>query len=175
MRFRKLRIAWSALWCLAFVLLTMLRVRSNTHRDEAAAPFGSNRRVVIQSLYGEIECLFTVASWYPISEWRLRSESTSITIPPTLYLEDKTTIHITGYGFSWAFSAGEYLAVGVPHWFAMIGAIALAIAPWVRWPWRFNLRTLLIGTTLVALVLGTVMYFSARPPATPRFDQGFGR
>jgi hypothetical protein len=155
---RYLRIAFSATCLIACVLLIALWVRSDTHRDEAAAPFGGNRRVVIQSLYGEIECVFTVAAWYPVSEWRLQSESTSITIPPTLYLEDKTTTHITGFGFSWAFSSGEYLAVGVPHWFAMISIIALAIAPWMRWSWRFNLRTLLIATTLVAVTLGLICY-----------------
>jgi hypothetical protein len=160
MKYRKLRIAWSVVWAVACVLLIGLWVRSDTHRDEAAAPFGGNRRVVIQSLYGEIECVFTVASWYPISEWRLLSESTSITIPPTLYLEDETTTHLTGFGFSWAFSSGEYFAVGVPHWFAMICSIALATAPWMRWSWRFSLRTMLIATTLVALVLGVIVWLS---------------
>jgi hypothetical protein len=158
MKHRKLRIAWSVAWGVVAVLLIALWVRSDTHRDEAAAPFGGNRRVVIQSLYGEIECVFTISPWYPVSEWRLRSESTSITIPPTLYLEDETTTHITGFGFSWAFSSGEYLAVGVPYWFAMIWSLALATASWICWSKRFSLRTLLIATSLIAVALGLIVW-----------------
>jgi hypothetical protein len=33
---------------------------------------------------------------------------------------------------------------------------AIAAVPWIRW--RFRLRTLLIATTLVAVVLGLVLY-----------------
>src|SRR6476620_3597226 len=35
-------------------------------------------------------------------------------------------------------------------------AVFLAFAPWMRW--HFSLRTLLIATTLVAVVLGLVMW-----------------
>ena len=35
---------------------------------------------------------------------------------------------------------------------------ALAAAPWIRWSRRFSLRTLLIATTLVAVVLGLIVY-----------------
>jgi hypothetical protein len=33
----------------------------------------------------------------------------------------------------------------------------LALVPWIRWPKRFSLRTLLITTTLVAVGLGIVV------------------
>ena len=48
--------------------------------------------------------------------------------------------------------------VQVPHWF-LLGIVAtLAPVPWIHWSKRFSLRTLLIATTLVAVVLGLVVY-----------------
>jgi hypothetical protein len=42
-------------------------------------------------------------------------------------------------------------------WFPILLGVAIASAPWVR---RFSLRTLLIATTLVAVVLGIVVMAS---------------
>jgi hypothetical protein len=44
----------------------------------------------------------------------------------------------------------------LPIWWLAGGAIAAVVVPWLRW--RFSLRTLLIATTLVALVLGLIVY-----------------
>jgi hypothetical protein len=41
----------------------------------------------------------------------------------------------------------------IPHWFPVLLAIAVVGVPWFRLR-RFSLRTLLIATTLVAVVLG---------------------
>ena len=51
--------------------------------------------------------------------------------------------------------------------FATTGVIAAAL-PWI--PWRFSLRTLLIATTLVAVVLGLVVLFADRKPMSPPID-----
>jgi hypothetical protein len=45
-----------------------------------------------------------------------------------------------------------------PHWIVVIVSGAVAIMPWLRW--RFSLRTLLIATTVVAVVLGLIVYVS---------------
>ena len=48
-----------------------------------------------------------------------------------------------------------------PHWFSLI-TVAIAALPWIRQlSWRFNLRTLLIATTLVAVVLGLAVYMAS--------------
>ena len=44
--------------------------------------------------------------------------------------------------------------VALPCWFLVITLGTLSGLPWVKW--RFSLRTLLIATTLVAVVLGVV-------------------
>lgn len=48
----------------------------------------------------------------------------------------------------------------IPMWVCTVIPISLSIIPWLQWPHRFSLRTLLIFTTLVALVLGMVVYFT---------------
>ncbi len=50
---------------------------------------------------------------------------------------------------------GRFFAY-IPHWFVIILAATSGIVPWLRW--HFSLRTLLIATTLIALVLGLAVY-----------------
>lgn len=45
----------------------------------------------------------------------------------------------------------------VPQLFMVFLAGILSAAPWIRWSWRFRLRTLLVATTLVAVLLGTLV------------------
>jgi hypothetical protein len=62
------------------------------------------------------------------------------------------------FGFSDAPVRGRQLQL--PHWLILpvfvVGA-ATSVFPLIRW--RFSLRTLLIATTLVAVVLGLVVVF----------------
>ena len=46
-------------------------------------------------------------------------------------------------------------------WLLLLLSATIAFIPWIRgipWPKRFSLRTLLIATTLLAVVLGVVVY-----------------
>jgi hypothetical protein len=47
--------------------------------------------------------------------------------------------------------------LAAPHWAFVLLFSALATAPWIKLSNRFALRTLLIVTTLVAVVLGLVV------------------
>ena len=51
---------------------------------------------------------------------------------------------------------GRYLTV--PNWFLVSLIGSLAAVPWIKWSKRFSLRTLLIATTLVAVLLGAIIY-----------------
>jgi hypothetical protein len=58
------------------------------------------------------------------------------------------------------FSQSEYgginhALIAAPYWFLLILPATVAFLPWIRW--RFTLPTLLIATTLVALVLGLII------------------
>ena len=46
--------------------------------------------------------------------------------------------------------------VRFPHWLPVFVTATIAALSWL--PWRFSLRTLLIVTTLVAVVLGLIVY-----------------
>jgi hypothetical protein len=61
------------------------------------------------------------------------------------------------FGFR-TFRAVKGIAALIPIWSAGMVAFALAVVPWLRLSKRFSLRTLLITTTLVAVVLGFAVY-----------------
>src|SRR3954447_21045285 len=47
----------------------------------------------------------------------------------------------------------------IPYWFPLLISIAFAAAPWLReLKLRFSLRTLLVATTLIAVVLGLIVW-----------------
>jgi hypothetical protein len=49
--------------------------------------------------------------------------------------------------------------VRMPYWFATSFATVLSALPWLLWwPKRFSLRSLLIATTVIAVVLGVVVW-----------------
>ncbi len=152
MRFRKLRIAWSVGCTIACVLLIVLWVRSYRCADD----FGDNQnglsRVTAFSARGRI------VFW--VGETRAEMDSIWYSFPlGQVYEIDKFA---AGWGFGTFVqnrsSPSHLNRVGIklPYWFAMLVPVALAAVPWIRW--RFSLRTLLIATTLVAVVLGLIVY-----------------
>jgi hypothetical protein len=51
--------------------------------------------------------------------------------------------------------------VMIPYWFLVVAIATLGTAPWIRkLRWRFSLRTLLIATTLIGVVLGLIVWLS---------------
>jgi hypothetical protein len=63
--------------------------------------------------------------------------------------------------FPWfSFTAFKTLfSVGTPIWFWLILCGTIAVVPWIRqWHLRFSLRTLLIAMTVVAVVLGLIVW-----------------
>jgi hypothetical protein len=46
----------------------------------------------------------------------------------------------------------------VPHWWLIAAAAILTFTPWIRWSKRYSLRTFLIITTALALILGLIIY-----------------
>jgi hypothetical protein len=59
------------------------------------------------------------------------------------------------FGFYYEITTSSW-TVEFPYWMAVLGTGSAAAAPWFRY--RFTLRTLLIATTLVALVLGLLVW-----------------
>ena len=46
--------------------------------------------------------------------------------------------------------------LNIPYWIPILLTALLAIVPW--FPWKFSLRTLLIATALIAVLLGLVVW-----------------
>jgi hypothetical protein len=145
MRFRKLRIAWSVACGIACVLLIAFWVRSYWWVDQVFVPVTKSTYFVVGSIPNAFGIGFGVKSPTVTQAWLTNRTAEWITIGEphdrSFYL---TFFRLQGAG------------VMMPYWCGVLLSAALAAVPWM--PWRFSLRTLLIATTLVALVLGAIVY-----------------
>jgi hypothetical protein len=138
MRFRKLRIAWSVACGILCLLLIALWVRSYWFIDIVHL---SHRSLV--SMTGRLFVAEHIDRYWSTD---LRA---SIGEP---------RLHIWGTSYV----AGEVFVIPIgkqlilPLWFAVSVTSLTSATPWLRW--RFSLRTLLIATTLVAVVLGAIVW-----------------
>ena len=65
-------------------------------------------------------------------------------------------------GWSWRFTQRNPVTrvhINATYWSLLLTIGALATVTQVNWSWRFSLRTLLIATTLVAVVVGLSVAF----------------
>jgi hypothetical protein len=162
MRFRKLRIAWSVAWGSASVLLIMLWVRSYWRYDMLAFP---SQSIGLGSIQGELvysSTNFPSNSWPKFirvgpqsQQWTVHSESITGNTGFPLMKDGQPVTRTIGFGW---FSSVHWLYVFVPHWFLVLVTTAAAFTPWILRKNRFSLRTLLIATTLVAVVLGLAIW-----------------
>ena len=139
MKYRKLRIAWSVVWGVAAVLLIVLWVRSYRSHENVWFNVTNSRVITFSSEQGELAC-----QWY----------ATRPTFDFT-WINDVSMVHRGSS--TWKFiKSRSYWIVFFPYWFPTLLSASLAAVPWLRW--KFSLRTLLIATTLVAVVLGFAVY-----------------
>jgi hypothetical protein len=134
MKYRQLRIAFSAVCGVLCLLLIALWVRSYWRLDTVKA--WSNNTVA--SLRGR---LYSNAKFSYTDD----SGSNSVEFFPG------TSIPIERNASRLALSS-----VGTPIWFPVVLTAALSTVPWLRW--RFSLRTLLVATSLVAILLWLIVY-----------------
>jgi hypothetical protein len=160
LRFRKLRIAWSVFWGVACVLLVALWVRSYSWADFSRCPLGTQKTLGLGSSGGRL-----FLRTYPNNNARTfttDSERTVISLPTgwgrkTSAQRPAANVKLPLFSYS---SSQPYDAdLMFPHWLLVIVCIGIAASPWMLW--RFSLRTLLIATTLVAVGLGAIVYFSS--------------
>jgi hypothetical protein len=146
MKFRKLRIAWSVAWGLVAVLLIVLWVRSYYVFDFISRIDGNRFSMTLGSTAGALDFervdMKLLRDVSPRNHgWRYKAAMPA-PLPP---------------GFRWRHvpSLGT-LQIQIPYWPLFIGVMALAAFPGVAW--RFSLRTLLIVTTLLAVLLGLAVW-----------------
>ena len=149
MRFRKLRIAWSVGCGVLCALLIVLWVRSYWWTEvrtlliteKWSVSYGLYPGVIgigVRSGDDGTPLILEADDWWSVQQLRGSPAYSS---------------RVLGY---FGYGGG---VVALPYWFAVLLAVTLAVAPWVRQlNWRFSVRTLLITTTLVAVVLGLSVY-----------------
>jgi hypothetical protein len=138
MNYRKLRITWTVCCGIATVLLICLWVRSYQTLD-VYKPYGHEIQVAIGRVL--------------IDETWVRS-----TAPPVKTSEatepDHSSVRVT--------TVQEFVSAGtgvrVPFWLPTTVLAIFAVIPWL--PRRFTLRSLLIATTLVGVLLGIAVWLS---------------
>jgi hypothetical protein len=162
MKYRKLRIAWSVVWGVVAVLVVVVWVRSYWITETASWTF-ARTLVEFTSFRGQLGNLILDYG----TDMPTETKFDSWPIGPNSQVEynDGTGRPLPSYlGFksSWlsapALRGGDTSEFVMPYWSPAVLGVCLAACPWVRSPWRFSLRTLLIATTLVAVVLGLIVW-----------------
>ena len=143
---RNLRIAWSVAWGVVSVTLCVLWVRSYWRLQILELRTGS-QAVQISSVNGHLAIAHlrhaTIGSFY-------------LSVPAG----DSADFRKKGaLGFAYQ-NDGFVTALIAPHWLPALLAAAFAVVAWCSRSWRFSIRTLFIATTLVAAVLGIVVWMS---------------
>jgi hypothetical protein len=152
MKFRKLRIAWSAACGTACVLLIVLWVRSYmwggslvyVDSTKACISVISDRGILVFAHNDRVDFVSAPSSWKHFS-WP--SEGQYKAFVWTSWLDD------------WHGNGGF---VTVPYWLLVFLAGTFSTIPCLCGRRRFSLRTLLIATTLVAVALGTIVWLALR-------------
>jgi hypothetical protein len=149
LRFRKLRIAFSAVCGIICLLLIALWVRSHWRFDciyslyknrmshGMSLTLASNAGIILIPIRPARE---TDLFLYDHKGWKLRSREA-----------DPETFNV-----QWM-PAPDKPWVVIPHWLPVVLCSTLAAAPWIQRFRRFSLRTLLIAMTLAAVILGTIV------------------
>jgi hypothetical protein len=147
MKYRKLRVAWSVTCGVLCLLLIALWVRSYSWFDQILGPISANTWFCVQSLDGRLMFEFLDDGQIP-AEIDLKWS----------WIEIGTGGR--GQGVIYRLSDGELSLthVVIPIW-AALSALAsvgcVTALPWLHW--RFSVRTLFIGMTVVAVVLGLII------------------
>jgi hypothetical protein len=153
---RYLRIAFSATCLVACMLLIALWVRSYI-RTEYVERFVNVNRLYATGIREQI--LNLPGNLVFVDE---SVTSTSINYePPGWKYYAYEGVRSEEVEFRWRFtlpSSPQHRLVPVPHYLAVLAIGVAGVAPWMRWSKRFSIRTLLIATTLVAVVLGAIVY-----------------
>jgi hypothetical protein len=156
---RYLRIAFSATCLIACVLLIGLWVRSYWWNDSAIGPISRTRILVSFSSLGRLggrldDPTKFAAGWHFIHSShakRLKEDEEDLRSAGVVVSKPKpTSWPVFGQCWDSNFRVAHGLVV---LFFATLGIVA---APFIKW--RFSLRTLLIATTLVAVVLGLIVW-----------------
>jgi hypothetical protein len=146
----KLRIAFSVVCGIVCLLLIVLWVRRFSRDDDCRITLPATHAFTIHSMRGLV--LVQVYKSNPEDGWHWTT--TMLGHDPEGWSNFDSNVR----AWHWVPMGGSPQPFAIPHWFLIVLSTALAVTPWVHWSKQFSLRTLLVATTLVAVVLGAVVY-----------------
>jgi hypothetical protein len=149
---RKLRIAVSVYFGLLTVALCVMWVRSYYWIDNVVGPVTATQQIGFASSKGWL----TLRSKRPPSFQKWSMQSRTPAQLEAIYEQMRQGGGQVRRSAEPHFGLTGDGAIQFPHWLPTVTVAILASLPWVS-P-RFSLRTLLIATTLVAVVLGLVVW-----------------
>jgi hypothetical protein len=147
---RKLRIAFSAGCGIICLLLIVLWVRSHRAEDRASGRL-SSAGIRLYSSRGWLVLFKNSTPGAGPYDWDITLGSDYWLNPPDARLQ---------YALPLSFFGRSTISnISLPHWVVAMACVAVATVPWLLGrQFRFSLRTLLIATTLLALLLGAIVY-----------------
>jgi hypothetical protein len=150
------RIVFSAVCGIVFLLLIVLWVRSFRWIDSIHGT-GYPKEFWCESLCGELGLLVLTEQGGRPKNLRFFSRPPElVTYYANGLYDDWPTPFSTALGIRWTLVRGFGLVI--PCWMPVVFMGTLATIPWIPWSRRYSLRTLLILTTLVAVLLGAFAY-----------------
>ncbi len=157
MRYRKLRIAISVTCGIACVLLIVGWGRSRGWYDSFVYQFGTK---AFEECSCDGQLHVGVIKTAAFADGPLVTRHHPIK-DMTRWLEEIPQKQTNVLGFGSINDAFEWVAI-IPFWFLCIASGCCSAALWPIKPWRFRVRTLLVATTLIAVVLGLAVYAAGK-------------
>lgn len=145
MKFRKLRIAWSVICGILCALLIMLWVRSYWKLDVWVCN-GNSNSTIIRTDTGLIT--FSQSNFRSILVRR----------DAWVHSVENASSGMIYWQFDWIWRK-DIVLIRSAIWVLALAFAILAGGPWIRWSKQFTIRTMLIATAVVALVLGIIVSF----------------
>jgi hypothetical protein len=154
-----LRIAASAVCLIVCALFVVLWVRSYYGKDLLNGRLPVGQGIMADSWQGRVTLVGIPISERTDFHWGLSVIPADTWLGILRYMSGEMSQDRDVFGFNLKMRAPLDWKVASPHWFLVLLFAAFGAAPWIRWSKRFSLRTLLIATTLIAVVLGLIVVF----------------
>jgi hypothetical protein len=136
--------------CLSLAAVVMaLWLRNFWVADVIWTPLPAASQLTIASADGQIELGISYPSGQraklPETTWGWQTYTASQNRAVKVVVPWKTVIR---YRRVWGGAV-----IVLPHWLVFLVPLLVSVVPWIRWSRRFTIRTMLVVTTLVAVVL----------------------
>ena len=163
---RYLRIVFSTICLIACVMFSVLWVRSYWQFDLMLVRLSPKNDLRIVTCRGKAaSCISSPSVSMVTGEFRISpnawmNSKVSWWISSTIEsgLGDDLQRNFTPNLVRTNLGGADGRIVIIPLWIVIASSGSFAVAPWIHWSNQFNLRTLLLATTLIAVVLGLVMW-----------------